>query len=772
MFGRPRLRAIGIASALAMLSAGLVVGANPAAADPPNELNSGGGTSAIDGLHIYSDSDQIQVKRMGLSQLSGIDQLPLSSGVNANLSNGIYLLVGSTLIGPQTNATVGATVTSRVPWDSVATTNSGTGISGGTLTSTMTWTTGGLVYTVVRALQYLSLTDNRIHETITVTVPSGNPGIVKLYETMDTLAGGHETGVGYYNPNGSQPTVGVTTSDGSGEAIRYIDDPRPWTGYWSGQNSCMYVDNCQTLGDLGYLNRGADFPSPPTATSLNTDPSTNNGIGVDIDLSMAGVAPPNTYTFSHDIIFIAAQAITFPQPVGGLVGGAEVMGASSNSTLWITYSSATPEICSVGPAAPGPNSAGALHAATVDTSRITFLRAGVCTINADQAGSVGFAPAATMPRSFNISAPVPPPAAPTPASLTSTGPGGASQSATVVLATGNTVTLLDGGQPASSVTVAGVGTYTVNSTTGVITFTPVAGYSGTPASVTFRVTDSGARFGTATYTPTVTVPAAPTPGARISTGPGTQHATVPLGIGETLTLLDATGVPASSVTKDGEGTYSADAASGVITFTPVAGFQGAASGVGFRVTDGYAQTGDSTYTPTVKAEVVPPPVKPLPVIDRSKQVKIPSDPEAVKGKEKKTKAFDSSFNGTDANPITKLGKRKLVKGEAATLDGDGLFGFDSGKLTASGRAQVKAVVFNLKGSKTVHCEGYTDYAGDRSHEIDLSLRRAKAVCAALKAYGAKVTTMTRGYGPKRPAVVGGTAKARKENRRVVVLITK
>jgi outer membrane protein OmpA-like peptidoglycan-associated protein len=132
----------------------------------------------------------------------------------------------------------------------------------------------------------------------------------------------------------------------------------------------------------------------------------------------------------------------------------------------------------------------------------------------------------------------------------------------------------------------------------------------------------------------------------------------------------------------------------------------------------------------------------------------------------------SSFDGTDANPITKLGKRKLIKGEAATLDGDGLFGFDSGKLTAKGRAQVKAVVKNLKGSKTVHCEGYTDYAGDRSHEFDLSRRRAKAVCAALKKYGAKVTTMTRGYGPKRPAVVGGTAKSRKENRRVVILITK
>ena len=44
--------------------------------------------------------------------------------------------------------------------------------------------------------------------------------------------------------------------------------------------------------------------------------------------------------------------------------------------------------------------------------------------------------------------------------------------------------------------------------------------------------------------------------------------------------------------------------------------------------------------------------------------------------------------------------------------------------------------------------------------------------AALKVYGAHVTTKTKGYGPQRPAVVGGKAKGRKENRRVVILVTK
>jgi CshA-type fibril repeat protein len=319
--------------------------------------------------------------------------------------------------------------------------------------------------------------------------------------------------------------------------------------------------------------------------------------------------------------------------------------------------------------------------------------------------------------------------------------------------------LTDGGAAVSSVTVAG-GVYTLSG--GTITFTPSAGYLGTAAPVTYRVTNTAGLTGTATYTPTVLKPAAPAPVARFSSGAGEQHATIPAEVGETIALLDLTGVAAGSVTVVGVGTYTLDAAIGIVTFTPLAGFVGVAAGVTFRISDTYDQSGESLYIPTVTpVSPKPPVVKPLPKIGRSKLVKVPAEPKSVKGKEKMTKAFNSSFAGIDAYPITKLAGRQLLKGEAATLSGDGLFDFDSGKLTKKGRAEVKAVVKNLRGSQTVHCEGYTDYAGDRSHEFDLSLQRAKAVCTALKKYGAEVVTMTRGYGPKRPAVVGGTAKSRK-----------
>jgi len=385
---------------------------------------------------------------------------------------------------------------------------------------------------------------------------------------------------------------------------------------------------------------------------------------------------------------------------------------------------------------------------------------------------------------FTPAAPLPAPAGPHPANLTSTGIGTAGQSVTAILAPGQTVTLLDGELPVEAVTVAHVGTYRLNTSTATITFTPLLGYVGTPAGVAFRVTDSVGRFAGAVYVPTVTIPAAPAPAALSSTGPGVQHVTVSLQNGETVTLLDSAGNPTNSaVTIVGEGSYALDPSTGIITFTPAPGFTGAGAGVGFQVGDAYGQHDLAAYEPTIATPPPPTPLptptpsptpapQPLPVIERKDLVKIPRNPKAVTGKERKTKAFNSSFTGVDAHPIVKLGARSLTKGQATTLSGDGLFDFDSGKLTKKGRAQVKAVVSNLKGTKAVKCEGYTDYAGSEDHELDLSAARAKAVCTTLKTYGAKVITKTKGYGPQRPVVVGGTAKGRKENRRVVILVTK
>ena len=84
----------------------------------------------------------------------------------------------------------------------------------------------------------------------------------------------------------------------------------------------------------------------------------------------------------------------------------------------------------------------------------------------------------------------------------------------------------------------------------------------------------------------------------------------------------------------------------------------------------------------------------------------------------------------------------------------------------------KVVLSHLRLARSVSCEGYTDYAGLAGHQNWLSARRALAVCRALVRYGAHVRFTTHGYGGKRPVLIGGTARSRDENRRVVVIVTR
>jgi outer membrane protein OmpA-like peptidoglycan-associated protein/DNA-binding beta-propeller fold protein YncE len=163
----------------------------------------------------------------------------------------------------------------------------------------------------------------------------------------------------------------------------------------------------------------------------------------------------------------------------------------------------------------------------------------------------------------------------------------------------------------------------------------------------------------------------------------------------------------------------------------------------------------------------------LPAIDRAGQITLTTRPTRYDGAERRTTFWRATAGGVDAYPVHRLRGRDLTRGQAATLSGDGLFAFDSARLTTAGRAQVRALAAVLRErARAVRCEGYTDYAGSRRHEVALSRQRAAAVCSALVRLRAGVRTSALGYGPDRPAVVGGSATDRRENRRVVVLVTR
>lgn len=201
--------------------------------------------------------------------------------------------------------------------------------------------------------------------------------------------------------------------------------------------------------------------------------------------------------------------------------------------------------------------------------------------------------------------------APTASPLTSSGPFGLPQTATATIPDGGSVTLLDSGSaPATTVTVApSQGTYTINTGTGVITFTPVSGFSGTATPVTYKLIANGLPA-TSTYTPTVGPDPDPGPTAAplTSTGVGTtpQTATATVPGGGSVTLLGTGGQPATTVTVPGQGVYTRSGA--VITFTPVKGYSGVATPAGYRLTDSGSRTADSTYTPTVTKPAPPNPV--------------------------------------------------------------------------------------------------------------------------------------------------------------------
>jgi CshA-type fibril repeat protein len=354
--------------------------------------------------------------------------------------------------------------------------------------------------------------------------------------------------------------------------------------------------------------------------------------------------------------------------------------------------------------------------------------------------------------------------APAPTARTSSGVGTAVQHSTIPLSAGQTARLVWGGQQVTRITRAGIGTYLINPATGVITFGPVLGYSGTPSAVTFRVTDSLSRTGSSTYTPTVAKPSPPNPANKASTGSGAQSVTVSLIAGRYVSLVGGNG---RTYTDPWAGTFQVTngANSATITFTPASRFSGGEA-VGYRMTDAYGQSDTANYTANV------PEPAPLPAIIRVGYRQVPRNPASFHSRTpRKTVYYLSSYWGADAYPIPDLGSRTLNRGQAMTLSGDGLFDFDSPHLTAEGVRQVQFAVWNLRGTHSVTCEGFTDYAGQLSHEVRLSQQRAATICAALRAYGANVTTSSVGYGPRHPVVIGGTAQARKQNRRVVIVVT-
>lgn len=129
--------------------------------------------------------------------------------------------------------------------------------------------------------------------------------------------------------------------------------------------------------------------------------------------------------------------------------------------------------------------------------------------------------------------------------------------------------------------------------------------------------------------------------------------------------------------------------------------------------------------------------------------------------------------------VTVLKKEEKVGDQTVvTIGSDVLFDFGSSALTPDATAKIKDVAGRIgTGGRPVAVVGYTDSIGDDATNLSLSLRRAKAVAAVLRAGtspGAQVTTDGRGEkDPAAPNEVGGedSSEGRAKNRRVSISFT-
>jgi uncharacterized repeat protein (TIGR02059 family) len=176
----------------------------------------------------------------------------------------------------------------------------------------------------------------------------------------------------------------------------------------------------------------------------------------------------------------------------------------------------------------------------------------------------------------------------------------------------------------TSVTVPGEGTYTLNTTTGVVTFDPLPTFTGTVAtSVKYQAQDSLGRYLNSTITPTVGEPPIPTAVAdAITDAYDTNQTYTPLGndtagaadfplIASSVKLCGINPVETpnsctqTSLTVPGEGTYTVNN-DGTVTFNPLPTFTGTVlTSVTYQAKDSLNRYVDETITPTVGLPPVP-----------------------------------------------------------------------------------------------------------------------------------------------------------------------
>ena len=274
----------------------------------------------------------------------------------------------------------------------------------------------------------------------------------------------------------------------------------------------------------------------------------------------------------------------------------------------------------------------------------------------------------------------------------------------------------------TTVTVKGEGTYTINPTTGAVTFTPEPQFTGTAKGIDVSLTapvgqDKNGQPVTATatakYTPTVT-PVKPTATPDTSTGVQGETQTgkptftegnteVPIKEGS-VKLLNPDGTeangPVDALDPSGKkvGEYTVDPTTGVVTFTPTdKSYTGKVQPANVQAEDKNGTKVKTTYTPTIVG--VTPTATPATTEDvqgktQESPVSFEGGKTTIAGEEKTVEIDPATYTllGEDGQPATEVPARDpegnvIGKYTLKTVDGKAVAVFEPTDKTYSGEVQ-------------------------------------------------------------------------------------
>ncbi len=254
----------------------------------------------------------------------------------------------------------------------------------------------------------------------------------------------------------------------------------------------------------------------------------------------------------------------------------------------------------------------------------------------------------------------------------------------------STVQIIDPatGEAVTTLTVAGEGVWTVDPTTGEISFTPEDGFVKHPTPIDYQVTKTGCDVADSypdcqPVEATVAVRYTPVADPDIveDLAPGSEAVLSPLDNDEgefdvaSLRLIDPiTGDPVSAVVVPGEGVWTVDLAAGTVTFEPAEGFEGDPTPIGYRVntTDGETvqSTAAATYLDPVPPTTTTPTTSPSTTVapsTTSPSTTSPSTTVAPTVSPATTQPSTLAFTGSTTSTLLAVGLALLVTGSAILL---------------------------------------------------------------------------------------------------------